>query len=420
MNKYWKQVIVPKTYRPPGMKEEVVVDRKRIEHWYAQAKKMFARGHKVPIPYTHIEAAVPVTKATKLSISPKDLAGYAIDAAIQTDGSLHYLCEPATEDDDANFGTRIRDMSIRTKDWQDGDGEKYDDSIVHIAACTYPAAHGTSEFVPSEGLALSLSMAADGVYPGSSEASTDNSLESAVALMAEMGIELGDFITTPEEFITTLCIAVRAVNSATKQEEGEDDLTQRPGEAVTKRPTPIAMSIDEIQFALDVVSESPNNPATGKPWTSAEIEAKHKAFKEAQPTLKFSAEDQAAYDLTQLNNKKIIAGRLSNCVKGMTMPQPFAEKILKKVEAVELKFTADGSVDEDAHGDIFMPLQMAEASTPGAALNGMSPSDVKKTRDELKLDLGTENHPENFHGSSGEITPEQALKNADRMLASVL
>lgn len=417
--KFWKEVIRPGTYWPRDEKGEpfrVDISKDRIRHWMDTFKRM-AKKNKIPIPYYHTDNAVPIT-FDSTSPSTYQCAGYALDAEMQTDGSLHVLVEPATEDDARNFNTKIRDVSIRTQNWKDGSGDEYEDAITHIAACYHPVMNDQKPFVPANGLALSLSMSYEesGSEKGMGSSKPTNSLEFVCEMLAEHGFDIGDDVT-PENFIERLGTALRAVKSWKEKEGGEeDDFETRPEGAKSQKPTPIAMSNDLLEFSIRKLKQTPNNPETGEPWTPAELKDAHKRHLDSQPKLQLSAEHQAAYELVQSNNKKILCDRLSACVKNLTMSQDVAEEILETVEAVELKFSADGSIDEKAHRDIFIPLKMAEGSRNGAALNGMTRDEVKRS----KLRLNIEDHPDEFYPNDvSNFTEQDADRVAKEMLASI-
>lgn len=421
--KFWKEVIRPGTYYPldaSGQRKEVTISRNRIDHWAKTLKAMVQAGNRIPVPYHHTDDAVPIA-FDSTSPSTYDCAGYALDAYVDPSGALQVLIEPATEEDEKNFNTRVKDVSIRTNNWLDGAGKAFNDAITHIAACFHPIMTQQKPFVPAEGMALSLTMAADYTEngPEGNKAAT-NSLESVCQLLAEHGFDVGDDVT-PENFIERLGTALRAVKSWKEKEAGEeDDLEQKPEGAKTQKPTPIAMSNDLLEFALQTTEQQPNNPSTGKPWKATEIEAAYKLHQASQPKLQLSAEHQAAYNLLQANNKKMIADRLSACVKNMTMQQDVAEELLEVVEVTELQFSADGTVDEAKHREVFLPLRMAEKANPGAVLTGQNPSQVRVAKERLKLSLGTEEHPDGFEGGNEPLTEEQARANADRLLSRVM
>lgn len=422
MKAFWKEVIRPGKYFPrdaEGKPFEVEIKKDRIWHWAKQVKSMVDAGNRIPVPYHHTEDAVPITLDTTNN-NTYDCAGYATDAEVQLDGSLHMKIEPATEADEGNFNTKIRDVSIRTRDWLDGSGNEFKDAITHVAACYHPVMNNQKPFQPTGGLALSLTMAADYTETGyGTNNSATNSLDSAVELLADLGFDIGDDVT-PENFVDRLCTALRAVKSYKEQEgvEGEEEEGEKPEGSKTQKPTPIAMNL--LEFSIDKVSADPKNPATGESWTADELELAYKLHEDATPKLKLSAEHQAAFDLLQSNNKKQIADRLSNCVKTMTMRQDVAEDILEAVNDVELTFSADGSVNEANHRDIFIPLKMAENTSPGAALTGMKGKEAKGTGERLKLSLHTHSHPDEFYKSDdAPVSDEEAEENAKRLLRSV-
>lgn len=377
MKKFWKEVIRPGKYTPANGKT-VDVTPERIKTWKEESERLMANGNRIPIPYHHAPDAVPVL-AESPSVSTYDCAGYVEDFELDDQGGLHALIDPATDDDAKNFNTKIRDVSIMAQPWKDGNGNEYSDVITHIAACYHPVMNKQTPFIPSEGIALSLTMAYE-EDSASHEGGSATSLESAVQLLRDLGVELGDDVT-PENFIERLCTAVRAVNHTKMQEEG-DDFETRPEGGETKSPSPIAMSKDE-----------------------------------KKEPVQFSQEQQAALDLLQTNNKLQLQDRIRKVVKSAKMREETGQKLIDRLNEVELQFSLEGSVDEDQHADIFLALNEAEASSTGAALTGRTIHDVEQARKDgkLKLSLYSEDDPDDM-GAPVEMSDKEREELGTRLV----
>ncbi len=248
-----------------------------------------------------------------------------------------------------------------------------------------------------------------------------NSLESILKMLEELDIPLGDDVT-PENFLERLGVALNVVKSLKKKEEGDEDFETRPDGAQVRKPTPIVMSQDILEFSLQLQANQPKNPSTGQPWKPEEIRAAHKVHCEANkpPELELSANHKAAFDLLQRNNKQGIVDRISACVKNMTMPKDLGEDLVKQLNSTELKFSNDGKVDEDKHREIFNTLRMAESHRPGAAFTG-SMDTARQAAGDLKLSLDTVGHPDGFEGSGSvhNLSDKQAEDNAGRLLQNL-
>ncbi len=111
---FWKEVIRPGTYFPAG-KESVTVPKERIDNWHKQLQLMRKRKILVPVPYEHSDEATPVSSEVG-NTNVKNNAAYVEDSRINDSGGLECFFNPSTEEDAANFNTKIKDVSIRTLD----------------------------------------------------------------------------------------------------------------------------------------------------------------------------------------------------------------------------------------------------------------------------------------------------------------
>lgn len=387
MKKFWKEVIRPGVYHHKdkyGNDTTTTITKDRIDHWHSQNKKMFDVGLQIPLPYFHTDKAQPILK-DKIPDDVRNNAGYLVDSKVEEDGGLWMQVDPTESEDEIN--KKIRHVSIRTDNFKDGQGNMFADAITHVAATNNGVMQDQKPFVPEHGLALSLSMATDSYmsgYTGSDKQAEGTSLESAVTLLSELGIELGGD-TTPENFLDRLCTALRTAKAIQEKEEGELGSEQMPEGAKTQKPAPIAMSQSLLEFSLSKVAAEPENPNTGKAWKPEELEAAYDVYKAAQPKLEFSQAQQAAFDQLQKNNKLAVRDRIKACTDSHLMAKDTGEALVGRLNDVTLQFSLDGSIDEehDSYRGIFDAIKFAEAGRKGAGLHG---TDKLPKEDRLTLE----------------------------------
>lgn len=157
-----KRVLNPGKYliqTPSGERLMEEITPERIAGWADRFTKMLDAGLKIPAPWRH-DLSVPLSKATK---SSKDNAGWWKSATVAEDGGLDMELDIPRKEDADKIGTTVQEVSPYIRSWDDGNGNHWEDSILHVALVTHPVIPGQSNFIPSvhdeqPALALCLGM----------------------------------------------------------------------------------------------------------------------------------------------------------------------------------------------------------------------------------------------------------------------
>lgn len=343
-----KEVIRPTRVHPFVDEPDVPfdIDFDRIQRWANNLATTFSRGYKLPIPNGHLEEAVP----TKDGQVEYDNLGFFTGVELEKDGTLWLTGD--VEDD-----SRLDELPfVSLKSVEEWDG--LEDAIVHVAATKQPHFGKQSEWQETHSIALSLAMPQ--TDPNTDPSGKGNSIESCLKLLRDLGVELRDDIISPDEFLSELCTALRAVSSYKKMEEGDEAEDQRPEGSKVEKPAPIAMSKTEqtiLGFALELAGK--DNPATGKPYTEEEIRAQYKA---KNPPVELHPAEKALHNAW----RKRAVERLAEAVKDGTLSTKAAEEVwLPRIKSVPVQLADDGSIKPNA---VSTMLDLLESLAPGHAL----------------------------------------------------
>ena len=145
---------------------EFVVDLARNERWLKNFQAMKKAGIKVPLAWGHQPKAEPAneekTKADKEYWLSKYNAGYVEDAYLDKDGTLGIVADsPAVEINDKGEAVTtatlpdgrqvkcaIAEVSGAFRDWKDGTGRAWPDSLIHVALTPLPVIANQEGFTP--------------------------------------------------------------------------------------------------------------------------------------------------------------------------------------------------------------------------------------------------------------------------------
>lgn len=203
--------IVRKTLLKPGYyhapKGNVYASPQRISSWVQKFQKMKKEGIRIPVPWGHQPEALPSDGSNlaraQFAIS-KYNAGFLVDLKQKEDGSLVGVLDiPSVEVDKngdlvyevelpngAKTKGKIGEVSIAIKDWVDGKGNVWKDSIVHVALTPLPVWHNQQGFrqvfsKASDMICLSLA------FPSSSAGSCDFGVECEDDLIRQLRMRIG-------------------------------------------------------------------------------------------------------------------------------------------------------------------------------------------------------------------------------------
>lgn len=229
----------------------------RVKAWADRWREMDAAGIKIPVSYGHQPDAWPLDPRGASDRARQQYHLSAFNAGylggMDFDGQQlnSRLDCPGLELDGDNLvcwrrlpdGTEVKtavgEVSVAVKDWTDGTGRVWPDSIVHVALTPLPVAHGTGGFSLSvcdgDGAAVTLSLSSmlyqlstegdmaeetkkdDGAAGGGGKDYFSEGME----FLKRKGIALPDD-TTPENFWERVVIAGHALENADETPELDD------------------------------------------------------------------------------------------------------------------------------------------------------------------------------------------------------
>lgn len=242
-------------------------------------QRMIDSGLRIPAPWKHYKIGPqPESQLTEqlTSTDPDSRmnAGWWERLWQDEDGTLTGELNVPLEQDSERVGTTVTEVSPTIRDWVDGQGKEWPDSIYHIALVTHPVAQGQENFkrVPDEvsvalslndepGLVVSLSdlkestLSSEGVQMATEETPTSQTpvsasgagIKEALAVLKKVGLVLPDD-TTPENLLERIVIAGTAAAGVTEEEEPTNQGTPK------EQPTPIAMSVGEPNVSDKLLS----------------------------------------------------------------------------------------------------------------------------------------------------------------------
>jgi len=425
--RFKKEVMRPGTYYPQGNRIDIPKDR--IRDWAKSTRTLLNNGTSIPVPYTHNGDPEPILDRDP-SENPKDNAGWLTDIDFdEATGALTVEIEPSTDADAENFGTKIKDLSIRAKNWGDGKGNDYRDVITHVAAVVHPVMTDQKPFIPTDGLACSMTMGQPS-YSGTRTNSEVITIDSCLELLKQLGIDAGPNVGA-DNAIEAIYRAAKAVLNYQEMEEGQGYGTQAPEGSKVQQPAPIAMSQDELTFAMNLLKRSPTNPATGKAWTPDAVRLMHKM--QAGDTasiangkdLQFSNATKARQDV----EKHLIAGELRSLVQGQRMRPDEAQAFVQLLTHNELTFSQTGQLNKEdpTFAGMFQRIHMLKAGNDGSALTGQTSQTIGNDLNSVVfgqqqpgafgngMPFQVNDQPDQFSGDS-DMSEEQSIQAADAMM----
>lgn len=285
MPKVRTKIVPPGTHVPRDGKP-FHVDRSRVKHWVETFRRMKAAGIKVPVAWGHQPQAVPAdekaAQADREYWLSRYNAGYVEDLDVGPDGALEGVVDVPgarlTEDgkletvahlpDGRQVPCAISEVSAAVRDWRDGRGNPWKDSIIHVALTPLPVVAGQEGFrplpeaPPAEGevrLSLATLLSTDTEdtdMPDGTSAPTGgggdfNKLLELLATVANLHMPEG---TTPENFVERLTTVLNHEHQSTGggEEEGGSDggATLPPTEEAPPTVMSLATISDPVQQVL--------------------------------------------------------------------------------------------------------------------------------------------------------------------------
>lgn len=258
MPKFLKTIARPGVYyaTDPVTKgrKKVAITPERIKRWVDNFEAMKTKGHRIPMPWKHDFKATPesVPDGEKdEATGSKNNAGFWEDLFIDKDGWLVGTVNVPRAEDANRVGTSVQEVSpLVVQNWVSGDGSKYDDALLHIAAVTHPITPGQENFrpvsdKPTYSVALSHFINDDlkGFQMANEEEPTG--VSAALAYLQSLGVDLPED-TNEENFVERICVAAKAASSMKKKVEEEDDQEDKEKNMSQPQtqPNPVAMSAE--------------------------------------------------------------------------------------------------------------------------------------------------------------------------------
>lgn len=422
--KFKKRIIKPGSYRVPlrdpsgkiltdgkgrSLKRTVYVGRKRIATWVDNFKRMNSLGLKIPAPWRHDPKAEPI----RLQGDNQDIDAYR-NAGFwekmwqdeQTGELFGEVNIPRDEDasrlkpDPETKRSSVEDCSLLAKEWEDGDGNKFDDTVTHVALVTHPVAKDdtTYEPLPEGSTALSLSdpevhfiaMAdadierVENEESGEGISASGSTVRDVVKMLDKVAnIRLPDD-TSGDNLLERLVVALHAVEAKEDEPEpGDDTSVNDPPEKSKQQPGPVAMN-EELKLALSLLGDAEvKNPKTGKPYTLEELKALAKEDTQPTVTVQLSEGDQAAINWARGQVANGYQSRLEACVsKGQIDPKTatdFFGRIQKELQegTLALAFSEGGQPQKNQYDFV---IEQWERLPTGTSLTGHNLTSAKAQR----------------------------------------
>lgn len=366
MPKFKKMVVsegVYYPYNPKTMKKEkVVVSKQDLEEIVSSFSKMKDKGLKIPAPWKHDFDITTFTKIEEgssgiLEDSSKN-AGFwdSLEGAINPKTNKFEVwgeVDVPGDADDANtpagkVGTSVRDTSIYLrKDFEDGNGNKWDKAIMHIALVTHPIENGQPNFELTD---------PNDSYLAMSEYEADISITDLANKLKKVCKLYLPPNTSSEDLARNLMMAVEQL-ALTCDEDGDDDST----DSKRYKAEPIIMSHFTKEQIDSLVATKAVNPKTNKPFA---VEDFNEEPAKKEENTKDSLLMSALMNQTQIDRRKSYKTRIDNLVNTGRTPKAYADaNLYPKADAYEIEVTETG-LKTPMVEELIMSLEQLPQVTP--------------------------------------------------------
>lgn len=153
-----KEIIRPGTYwytdQETNLPRKLDVTPELCKYWHEQGSKMLGTGLTIPVPCEHDFSAHPMTPADKL----KNNAGWVKEYRLKEDGRLFGVVDVQDEELAKKLPHTIRWTSPWINSFTDGNGQRWNNVITHLALTTRPR---ITKQAPFGSVAAALSMASE-------------------------------------------------------------------------------------------------------------------------------------------------------------------------------------------------------------------------------------------------------------------
>jgi len=346
--------------------KKVSITKDRLHHWATQFDGMKDAGISVPAPWSHSKDALPIQMGSDGTLPRSDInAGWWDKLWVDGDTLWGELNVPSNEDA-IKIGKSVRESSVYVRpEFNDGSGNKWKDSLMHIALVTHPIENKQDNFQPVEadggGISLSMSQLTEpltmaeekveGQQYNAANASMDTVLES----LRENKIDLPDD-TSEDNFMERLLTALRQKKVSESPDE-EDSLTNQP-EGAKEQPAPVAMAQEKQETNVDVQQDDQDQGAV-------DLVMSHPKYKAAQQTIQFLMNHLSG------QQKNALTSRRTALIESGKITEDYATKHLDPVIAeFSMSFGADGQSSACPAETIMEALESAPSLTGSSLLSG--------------------------------------------------
>ena len=366
--RFKKPIVTTGIYTIPGeTPKKVKITHDRLSHWVKQFDSMKEAGISVPAPWNHSKDALPMSVGNDGTLPRSDINAGWWEKIWMQDGTLWGELDVPRSEDAVKIGTNVKESSIYVRpEFNDGSGNKWDDSLMHIALVTHPIENGQGNFEAVEemeqGIALSMSQLTeplsmsnlDDVRPGGSVTTPQkNGIQEMLDSLRAVMIDLPDD-TNDVNFMERLLVALRQKKAS---ENPEEDSITNPPEGAKEQPAPVAMSQEKENDVKETIPQE----------TTAEEVLSHPSYQAATKTISFlmshlNGQEQAK--LQERRNALLASGKVS---------EDYASKHLDPViSEFKMSFGEDGSVEVCNAATIMDALEAAPSLVTGILGKGQS------------------------------------------------
>lgn len=366
--RFKKPIVTTGVYTIPGeTPKKVEITQDRLSHWVKQFDSMKKAGISVPAPWNHSKDALPMSVGNDGTLPRSDINAGWWEKIWMQDGTLWGELDVPRSEDAVKIGTNVKESSIYVRpEFNDGSGNQWDDSLMHIALVTHPIENGQGNFEAIEemeqGIALAMSQLTeplsmsnlDEVRPGGSVAPQKNGLQEMLESLRAVMIDLPDD-TNDVNFMERLLVALRQKKAS---ENPEEDSITNPPEGAKEQPAPVAMSQEKETDVKEVLPQE----------TTAEEVLAHPSYQAATKTIAFLMSHLNGQEKAKLQERRdtlLASGKVS---------EDYASKHLDPaISDFKMSFGEDGSVEVCNAATIMDALEAAPSLVTGILGKGQQP-----------------------------------------------
>jgi hypothetical protein len=379
-----KRIVTEGTYwvsLPNGDRKKVTLTRDQIYRIAATGNAMVSSGLRIPAPWKHDLNATPMSVGTSGSggiDTPYDNAGFwdnftpifTKDGKVALEGDI----DSPGDEKDANspafkVGNLVKDTSIfLVPEYMDGQGNKWQDALMHIAVCHHPIEAGQEGFRPAHPNELAIAMSQMDAPPGDKKPDGDDKnklpLDQAslvgklLQLLPKKGITL-PADTSLDNVIDRLVTALEAL-TAPKDGTSNNPLAKSPNGAEYTQMPVIMAALNDAQVDSLIKSGS-INPMTNKPWAKEDFGTQQAVTKEDYDKVN----SQMTVLMGEVRNKTV--GEYKNRVQALidkkVITAEYAQnKLAPLFDGIAMSGDKFGSSQLDALLEAFEALPAAQTS----------------------------------------------------------